>query len=73
MFLSGGARKAADDKRLPYVLRLPGEGSLGVSSCEFTGDSASAVHPLLGQLTFRRGGILSIERSPSAAGTRPKP
>lgn len=62
VFLSGGASKATDDKRPPFVLRLPGEGSLGVSSCEFTGDSASAVHPLLGPLTFRRDGILSIER-----------
>ncbi len=64
VFLSGATSKTADDKRLPFVLRLPGEGSLGVSSCEFTGESASAVHPLLGPLTFRRGGILSIERSP---------
>jgi hypothetical protein len=73
VFLSGKFPEKADGKRLPFVLRLPGDGSLGVSSCEFTGDSASAVHPLLGPLTFRRGGILSIERSPSAAGTSPKP
>jgi hypothetical protein len=64
VFLSGGTGKAADDKQPPFVLRLPGEGSLGVSSCEFSGDTASAVHPLLGPLSFRRGGILSIERSP---------
>ena len=73
VFLSGGAVEKADDKRLPFVLRLPGEGSLGVSSCEFTGESASAAHPLLGPLTFQRGGILSIERIPSAAGTSQKP
>jgi hypothetical protein len=64
VFLSGGSTKTADDKRPPFVLRLSGDGSLGVSSCEFSGDSASAVHPLLGPLSFRRGGILSIERSP---------
>jgi hypothetical protein len=73
VFLSGGASEATADKRPPFVLRLPGEGSLGLSSCEFTGDSTFAVHPLLGPLTFGRGGILSIERSPSAAGTSPKP
>jgi hypothetical protein len=72
VFLSGQSA-TADHKRLPFVLRLPGEGSLAVSSCEFTGESASAVHPLLGPLTLRRGGILSIERIPSAAGTGPKP
>jgi hypothetical protein len=73
VFLSGKSSETAEDKRLPFVLRLPGDGLLGVSSCEFTGDSATAVHPLLGQLTLRRGGILSIERSPSAAGNIPKP
>jgi hypothetical protein len=73
VFLSGGKSTTADGKRLPFVLRLPGDGSLEVSSCGFTGESASAVHPLLGPLTFRRGGILSIERSPSQTETRPKP
>lgn len=63
VFLSGVTEKA-DHKLLPFVLRLAGEGSLAVSSCEFTGESASAVHPLLGPLVFRRGGILSIERNP---------
>lgn len=70
VFLSG---EAADDKRPPFVLRLPGEGLLGVSSCEFTDGSASAIHPLLGPLNFPNRGILSIERNPSAAGTSPNP
>ena len=73
VFFSGENATTADDKPLPYVLRLPGEGSLGVSSCEFSGDSATAAHPLLGKLVFRRGGIVSIERNPISAGSGPNP
>lgn len=62
VFLSGGASDKPDRKRLPFVLRLPGDGMLGVSSCQFTGESASAIHPLLGRLSIRSGGILAIER-----------
>jgi hypothetical protein len=69
VFLSGAT---ADQAPLPFVLRLPGDGSLGVSSCQFTDGSASAVHPLLGPLIFKGGGILAIERTPPAAATSPK-
>jgi hypothetical protein len=51
---------------LPFVLRLAGEGALGVASCQFNGESASAVHPLLGPLTLRRGGIVAMERNKPA-------
>lgn len=73
VFLSGDTSQTTEPKRPTFVLRLPGEGSLGISSWVFTGDSATAVHPVLGPLTFRRSGIQSIEWSPSAAGTSPKP
>jgi hypothetical protein len=56
-----------------FLLRLPGDGSLGVASCQFTGESATAAHPLLGPLTLRRDGILAIERITPAAETAPEP
>lgn len=73
VFLSGGSSAHTDIKTLPFLLRLPGEGALAVSSCEFAGESASATHPLLGKLVFRHGGILSIERKKPAAVSGPNP
>jgi hypothetical protein len=71
VFFRSGTTPATAAKPLPFLLRLPGEGALGVSSCEFGGESASAAHPLLGKLVFRSGGILSIERNKPAAGPNP--
>jgi hypothetical protein len=73
VFLSTGSSSNTDAKKLPYLLRLSGEGAMGVSSCEFAGESASATHPLLGKLVLRRDGIISIERRKPAAGSGPKP
>lgn len=69
VFLAENEAAKPDQAAHPFVLRLPGDGALRVSSCQFSGDSASAVHPLLGALTFRRGGITAMERIPPA----PKP
>lgn len=66
VFLTEDDSATADHVVHPFVLRLPGDGSLSVASCQFSGDSASAVHPLLGPLTFRRGGITAMERIPTA-------
>ena len=52
----------ADDKQHPFVLKLRSDGSLQVESCQFTQDTVTATHPLLGPLTLRRDGILSMER-----------
>lgn len=56
-----------------FILRLHGAGFLRVSSCRFGGDSVSAVHPLLGALSFRREGIAAIERSQPETRTAPEP
>ncbi len=52
----------------PFALRLSGEGSLRVSSCTFSPDSVSARHPLLGQMTIRRSGVVAMERMTSKPG-----
>lgn len=70
VFFATGKAKAEDKTPHPFVLRLAGEGSLRVASCQFDGDSASAVHPLLGPLKFRREGIVAMERN---SPTPPKP
>jgi hypothetical protein len=66
VFLTEDDSATADHAVHPFVLRLPGDGSLSVASCQFSGDTASAIHPLLGPLTFRRGGITAMERIPTA-------
>ena len=62
VFFSGTAAEETEKDPPPYLLRLPGEGSLRVKSCRFSEDAVEAVHPLLGPLNFRRDGILSMER-----------
>lgn len=57
----------------PYLLRLRGDGVLSVSSCRFTTDAVSAVHPLLGRLEFRREGIVSLERPKPKSKAAPEP
>ena len=47
----------------PFMLRIRGGGALRVSSCQFTEDTVSAVHPLLGKMNFPRQGIVAMERT----------
>ncbi len=59
------AKPAQTDAPAPvhqFALRLRGEGSLRVSSCAFSADDVTAVHPLLGQLKIRRAGVTGLER-----------
>jgi len=44
-----------------FALRLRGQGILRVSSCIFSEDSVTAVHPLLGALTLKRAGVSALE------------
>jgi hypothetical protein len=61
------------------VLRIRGGGALRVSSCQFSDDTVSAVHPLLGKLKILRQGILAMERmdaksvAPERTDPKPKP
>lgn len=57
----------------PFVIRLPGDGSLRVSSCLIGGEKITATHPLLGPLVIRRDGISSIERLPQPPDPAPEP
>ena len=59
------AKPAQTDAPAPahqFALRLRGEGSLRVSSCAFSADEVTAVHPLLGPLKIRRVGVSGLER-----------
>ncbi len=62
----------AGAKAPPFVIRLRGKGSLGVTSCRFADDGISAVHPLLGPLSLHRDGVVSLER-PDAVSKNAKP
>ena len=62
-----------DDKAHPFVLRLRGEGALRVASCQFSEEAVSATHPLLGPLTFRREGIVALERTDLKPRSAPEP
>ena len=44
------------------VLRLQSDGFIHVSSCVFDGKRAKVTHPLLGELSFDRNGVLAVER-----------
>lgn len=46
----------------PFVLRLRGDGTMRVASCQFRDDVVAATHPLLGPLNLRRDGVVSMER-----------
>lgn len=62
------AKTAADTgpgQNHPFALRLCGDGLLKVSSCVFSEDAATAVHPLLGPLKINRNGIAALERTDS--------
>ncbi len=61
VFFASGEAAGPEEKPAPFVIRLRDHGSLRVSSCRFDGDSVSAVHPLLGALSFKRDGLTVIE------------
>lgn len=73
VFFAAKGGKVAEPADHPFVLRLRGEGSLRVSSCQFSEDAVSAVHPLLGPVKFRREGILSMEQTAAKPQTAPEP
>jgi hypothetical protein len=73
VFLADGKTNAGKQAPHPFVIRLPGDGSLRVSSCSIGGDKITATHPLLGPLAIRREGIASIERTPQPAEPTPEP
>lgn len=71
-FASQGSKKP-DDMESSFVLKLRGDGSLQVASCKFSEDMVSAVHPLLGPLTLRRNGIISMQRAIPKTEPAPEP
>jgi hypothetical protein len=70
-FATGDAPDPAKANGHPFLLRLQGEGSLRVTSCGFSADAVSAVHPLLGRLTLRRDGVTTLQRHTPKA--KPEP
>ena len=62
IFFAKPPQDAAPLQAHPFALRLRGEGSLRVSSCTFSDDAISAVHPLLGALKINRAGVTALER-----------
>lgn len=73
VFLADGNTQNGKQAHHPFVIRLPGEGSLRVSSCRIGGEKITVTHPLLGPLSIRREGISSIERMPQPAEPTPEP
>jgi len=73
VFFAAHVGKAPDDRAQPFVLRVRGGGALRVASCQFSEDAVSAVHPLLGRLTFRREAVVAMERTDSKPRTPPEP
>lgn len=72
-FASGEAAAPPGDPKPPLLLRLLGKGALRVSSCRVSGDTVSAVHPLLGALEFGRDGVVSLERIVPKPEPEPEP
>jgi hypothetical protein len=73
VFLADGKNSSIKQAPHPFVIRLPGDGSLRVSSCRIGGEKITASHPLLGPLAIRREGIASIERTPHPVEPTPEP
>ena len=73
VFFAAKDSKAAAPPPNPFVLRLRGDGTLRVTSCLFTEDAVSAIHPLLGELHLRRDGIAAMERTTPKPQTAPEP
>jgi hypothetical protein len=55
----------------PVVLRLRGDGSLRVASCEFSETGVTAVHPLLGELKIAREGVSAFEYAAAKPDNKP--
>lgn len=70
VFFAQAEPQPTPDKDQSFSLRLSGEGSLRVSSCTFSGDSVSSLHPLLGPLKIKRAGVVAIERLDSKSETK---
>jgi len=62
IFFAKPEQEALPNQVHPFALRLRGDGSLRVSSCTFSEDAISAVHPLLGALKINRVGVTALER-----------
>ena len=62
VFFAKPEQVAAPELVHQFALRLRGDGSLRVSSCVFSADEVTAVHPLLGRLKLRRAGVSGLER-----------
>ena len=61
-FSAAASAPAAQVPDHPFVLRLQSEGQLRVASCQFAADGIMVEHPLLGPLTFKRSGVVALER-----------
>ena len=62
IFFAKPQQEAAPGQAHPFTLRLRDDGSLRVSSCTFSDEAISAVHPLLGALKISRAGVTALER-----------
>ena len=71
VFFAKPQQDAAPGPAIAFVLRLRGEGSLRVSSCTFSDDAISVVHPLLGALKISRAGVTALERLDSKPAAHP--
>lgn len=60
---SAEARRSSVDHL--FALRLTGDGLLGVSSCKFSDEYVTVIHPLIGLLKIKRTRIISLERMSS--------
>ena len=71
IFFAKPQEEAAPVQVHPFALRLRGEGSLRVTSCTFSEDAFSALHPLLGALKISRTGVSALERLDSKPEVKP--
>jgi len=62
LFFAQQPTEPGSSPRPPLLLGLRGRGSLAMSGCTFSGDSISATHPLLGEISIRRGAISHLMR-----------
>lgn len=71
IFFAKPEQAAAPGQAHPFALRLRGDGSLRVSSCTFSEDAISALHPLLGALKINRAGVTALELLDSKPEAKP--
>jgi hypothetical protein len=65
VFFAAHAAENPDAATHPFALHLRWGGTLQVTSCQFSNDAVAATHPLLGPLSLRRDGIVSLQRDHS--------